>query len=92
MYSYNNSASNNNSTGQSTEILGTMIGVHGVSTETGNVLYLFIKLENGSIVEAIKPRHIDFIKGQKVTVKKTKTSILGNIRYNLKTIVNDESQ
>ncbi len=71
--------------GPSIEMSGTMVDVQGKAEKTNEFIYIYIKLDDGSIIVTLKPALIDYKKNQKVTVMKSK-SFFGGIHYNIKSI------
>lgn len=57
----------------STNIQGIAIKLTAVQTDEGNFPKMLIRLENNATVRASMPRNLEFIKGAKVNVLKTKS-------------------
>jgi hypothetical protein len=70
------------SSGDTTKITGTVIGVQYMTvTKTGEKEYFLVKLDDGEVVMVRAPANEIFRKNKKAYLRKTKTKILGNVRY-----------
>ncbi|MBU3950243.1 MAG: hypothetical protein KJ826_18745 [Proteobacteria bacterium] len=70
------------SPGETTEVYGIVTGLNGEPVlKQGEILYFIVELDNGKVIEVRKPNFVPFKKNERVQLKETKSSMIGNMRY-----------
>jgi hypothetical protein len=78
------------SSGKTTNVYGVITGLNGVPIpKLGEIPHLIITLDTGKVVQVKKPNGVLYKKNQRVQLVSTKTSIIGNVRYEFKSYVNE---